>query len=98
MNPTWPTWFSPEGDLTNQTPSCIVKDSMNEVPSVPYPVTVVNNDGEPVGMVTPDGQFNTNAPSKVGQRGVDEDEGMEFEVVWDGACRQSLLGVPNGRK
>lgn len=97
MNPTWPTWFKEDGGLTTPTISAIVESSMTEaVPNVPYPVTVVDGNGTPVGMVTPAGDYNTNAPSKVGARGRDEDEGIEFEVVWDGASKKSLLGVNNG--
>ena len=97
MNPTWPTWFSEDGDLTVPIRPAIVESSMTEaVPSVPYPVTVVDSNGSPVGMVTPAGEYNTNAPSKVGVRGRDADEGIEFEVVWDGASKKSLLGVNNG--
>jgi hypothetical protein len=58
-------------------------------------VTVVSDSGEPVGMVTPKGDYDTVAKTKVGSRGYDADEGREFEVVWDGASKKSLLGVSN---
>lgn len=95
MNATWPTWFGDEDkDLTTPSILCIMESSMNETtPTVPYPVTVVDNNGTPVGVVTPNGEYNTNPPSKVGQVVRDEDEGVEFEVVWDGASKKSLLGV-----
>lgn len=99
MNPTWPTWFGEEDkDLTSPTIPAIMETKMSEgIPDVPYQVTVVDNNGVPVGRVVPGGEYLTNPKSKVGERVRDEDEGCEFEVVWDGASKKSLLGVDNGR-
>ena len=46
---------------------------------VPYPITVTNEWGHPIGIQYPDGTFTPCAPSKVGSRD------SVGETVWDGA-------------
>lgn len=82
-------------DLTIPILWCIMASTLRKdepLPKVPYPVTIVDDKGLPAGMLTPDGEYHTNESTHVGQRVVDEKNGVELEVVWDGASKKSLTG------
>jgi hypothetical protein len=59
--------------------------------TVPYPMTVIGEDGLPCGMLYPDGTYISCPKSRVGAVEYDAEEGREVTVVWDGTSRISLL-------